>query len=558
MTIFNKISRDLKKSSLMLIFSMFFITTTSALTFVTEENAVNTDNFVINADDAATDYVDLDFGETLTARFRYDIALDKFNINKNVDLENNELLNLRIENLASAPTCDSSSLGRMYFNTTDKLTYTCDGVSTWNPLENALNATIEFPVVQARRTTSYTLTTSYADIDLDTTDLENDPTTLDHDNTNRDRIDIGATAMYQIIYGYTAGGSATSTHEARARVRVNDATVLPGSESVNKNYQGEFSTTSASFLANLSAGDFITLQLQRDSTADATQDEIFFSIVKLEGIKGEKGDTGPAGADGVDGTNSGITNSETFTIDNDNTGGDLALVFGQNLNERLTWNNAQSRFDLSDALNVFEDLTVGSDTETIDNASFVMNGNDVFIADSLGVEGAIYTDDTATKYQFIDIYGCVRGSAAAGTIAGGRSSVIRFDSGGNSQMRCSFPVPDDWVPGTDIKIETYWSPSDNTSGDIDFDLEYASFGIGDTVSSGSFSDIIPGTTYETVNSNTQSNIYEMTGNLPSAGINSNDMMNIRLRRTPGDAGDTYAGDVNIHMLRISYTGKKLH
>ncbi len=371
--------------NLTLILGVFIYSSVNAsLYFVTEENAVNADSFILDFDDTSSDYIDLEFGDALTSRLRYDVINNKFIFNENLDMEGNEVQNLRIENLASAPTCDATAIGRIYYNTTDKLTYSCDGVSTWNPLENALNATIEFPVVQARRTTSYTLTTTFTDIDLDTTDLENDTTTLDHDDTNRDRINIGATAMYQIIYGYTAGGSATSTHEARARVRVNDTTVLHGSESVNTNYNGEFSTTSASFLANLSDGDYISFQLQRDSTSDTTQDEIYFSIVKLEGIKGEKGDTGAAGPS---------TDSETFTIDNDNTGGDLSLVFGQSLNERLTWDSVNSEFDLSDDLHITGGLEISGSFKDKDGdvgtsgqiLSSTATGTDWIAAPSLSV-----------------------------------------------------------------------------------------------------------------------------------------------------------------------------
>lgn len=40
----------------------------------------------------------------------------------------------------------------------------------------------------------------------------------------------------------------------------------------------------------------------------------------------------------------------------------------------------------------FVNLFVGSITETIDPSSFVIDGGDVFINDSLGVEGNVYTD----------------------------------------------------------------------------------------------------------------------------------------------------------------------
>lgn len=392
----NKISREFTRKVVIAALSIFLSTTVSAkLVFVTEENAINEDNFILNADDTATNFVDLEFGSSLGVKMRYDILNNKFILNKDLDLGQNQITNLRIENLSAAPTCNAAAIGQIYYNTTDKLTYTCDGVSVWNPLENALNATIEFPVVQARRTTSYTLTTSYADVTLDTTDLENDITTLDHDDTNRDRINIGTTAMYQIIYGYTAGGSASSTHEARARVRVNDATVLTGSESVNKNYQGEFSTTSASFLTHLNAGDFISLQLQRDSVTDVTQDEIYFSITKLEGIKGEKGDPGPAGAAGP------TTDSETFTIDNDNTGGDLSLIFGLALNESLTWNSANSRFDLSDTLRVLGNLEQDGNVLALDADNSGAGANvDIVANQGTDNDGTLRYNATTNKWEF--------------------------------------------------------------------------------------------------------------------------------------------------------------
>ena len=385
-------------------------------------------NLTLDGDNTGGD-VQLQFGATLAESLEWDSANSRFSLSDDLDFSGNELVNIRIENLATPPVCGATEEGKIYFNTTDKLTYSCDGAGVWNPFENALNATIEFPVVQARRTTSFTLPTTYGDVDLDTTDLENDATTLDHDDTLRDRIDIGATAMYQIIYGYTAGGSAGSTHEARARVRVNDTTVLPGSESVNKNYQSEFSTTSASFLANLNDGDFISLQLQRDNTTDVTQDEIYFSIIKLEGIKGDPGPAGAPGADGVDGIDgadgapgadgditwegawvsqnytanqavsylgssyvcivdtvsnedptdgtywellaaAGVagsgTDDETFTLDQDDTGGDVTLKFGNTLAEFLRWDTANSRFSLSDDLALGGVLQQDGNTFTLD------------------------------------------------------------------------------------------------------------------------------------------------------------------------------------------------
>jgi len=419
-------------------------------------------NLTLDGDDTGGN-IELQFGSALSESLQWDDANTRFSLSDSLDLQSNELIDIRIENLATPPTCGATEEGKIYFNTTDKLTYSCDGAGVWNPFENALNATIEFPVVQARRTTAFTLPTTYGDVDLDTTDLENDVTTLDHDDTLRDRIDIGATAMYQIIYGYTAGGSATATHEARARVRVNDATVLPGSESVNKNYQGEFSTTSASFLANLTDGDFISLQLQRDATTDITQDQIYFSFIKLEGIKGDPGPQGPAGLDGTDGidgadgadgadgditwegawvsqnytanqavsylgssyvctldtvsnedptdgtywallTAAGVagsgTDDETFTIDQDNTGGNVTLQFGTTLAEFLTWDDTNSRFSLSDDIAVGGNIQQDGNTFTFDSDNIGAGANTSIVSEQgSDANGEIRYNATTNQWE---------------------------------------------------------------------------------------------------------------------------------------------------------------
>lgn len=351
---FNLISEQILKrlfGAFVLLGFCFSPVAQAGLIFVNESDGTHDSAFFIDSGDASTDFIDLEFGNTIDAKLRYEVINDQFVLNRDLDLGGNEVQNLSLEKLASAPTCDGTAIGRLYYNTVDSLTYSCDGVF-WSPLENVLNTAIALPVVQARRTSVFNLTNAYVDVDLDTTDQENDVTALDHDDTLRDRINIGEDGLYQIIYGYTAGGTATSTHEARARVRANDTTVLEGSQSVNRNYQNEFSTTSASFLANLSAGDFVSLQLFRNTTTDATQDEIFFSVVKLEGLKGE------AGADGVNG---GDTDANTFIIDNDDTGGDVSLQFGATLSESLTWDNANTRFNLSDDLQVQGDINFTGD-----------------------------------------------------------------------------------------------------------------------------------------------------------------------------------------------------
>ena len=63
-------------------------------------------------------------------------------------------------------------------------------------------------------------------------------------------------------------------------------------------------------------------------------------------LMASKGDQGPSGSAG------GGTNSETFVLDVDDTGGNVELQFGTTLAEYIMWDNTNSEFDLSDDLNL--------------------------------------------------------------------------------------------------------------------------------------------------------------------------------------------------------------
>ncbi len=60
------------------------------------------------------------------------------------------------------------------------------------------------------------------------------------------------------------------------------------------------------------------------------------------------------------------TTSNTFTIDSDDTGGDVILQFGTALSEQLYWNDALSRFELTDDLNITGDITLTGTVDGVD------------------------------------------------------------------------------------------------------------------------------------------------------------------------------------------------
>jgi hypothetical protein len=168
--------------------------------------------------------------------------------------------------------------------------------------------------VQARRTTAYTLTSSYVDITFDTTDVESNTAVLEHNDTNTDRIDVKENGTYLVIYGGTAQTtSSNDTCRFEAQVRVNDSSAINGSYATSATFEdssidGAFEDVrdylSHSFLATLSAGDFITLQLRYASGSNGANilaNTAGFKIIKLEGSQGADGQDGQDGQDGAPG-----------------------------------------------------------------------------------------------------------------------------------------------------------------------------------------------------------------------------------------------------------------
>ncbi len=75
------------------------------------------------------------FGEDLAHFIEWNADSDAFIFSDNIDFGGNEIINFRMENLASPPLCDAENSGRMYHNTSDTYSYICDD-SVWKILDN--------------------------------------------------------------------------------------------------------------------------------------------------------------------------------------------------------------------------------------------------------------------------------------------------------------------------------------------------------------------------------------------------------------------------------------
>jgi len=450
----NKISRNFRKVSLVLILGVFAMTNVSAkLVFVTEENAVNTDNFIINADDSSSDFVDLEFGSALGVKMRYDILNNKFVLNRNLDIDGD------IKLTDTTPTLFFNSAGNEFFrwNNSTKLQFGMNGNLVADITRISTNSASFRPKQFSTGATA-----------------DSNPAFAFQQDTN--------TGMY--LEGVNKVGLATNG---------------VGRLIVDEN-------------GNVGIGEVNPAEKLHVAGS------LRFEDTMRSGHVGEPGRWRFHDSSGylMSFWNSG-TDYDNWGMHWDTSANKIRWMGNGNLRSSVSLNDGSAYF-----------------------------------------QGEISTDDTATKYQFVDIHGCVRVSATAGTVAGGKSGVVRFDKSGDSSMSCSFPVPDDWVSGTDIDLDIFYSASNNNAGDVDFDLEYASFGLGDVINSAPFTDTIPGANYTTIAAGSQTVLAKLTEDIPAASLNANEMVNFRLRRSPGDAGDDYNGNINIHSIRISYTGKKLH
>lgn len=145
-------------------------------------------------------------------------------------------------------------------------------------------------VVQARRTTTSSLTTTWVDLDFNTTDLESDSTVVEHlAPTFEDRIEVKEDGLYEIVYFLVCND------EVFGRVRVNDSTIIDGSEQRSGDI-GDLASMTVVVYADLTANDFLTLQVQTDVGVEPIEADALFLVKRLSGQRGDKGDKGDPGS----------------------------------------------------------------------------------------------------------------------------------------------------------------------------------------------------------------------------------------------------------------------
>jgi hypothetical protein len=288
---------------------------------------------------------------------------------------------------------------------------------------------------QIRRTTDYSVTTSYADVTFDTTDVETDTSVIQHNDSNTDDIDIKATGLYQITYSVHID-NANEQREFRVRVRIDDSTVIDGSvgtcagqASANWETTQTFSRT---FVVNLTAGEKITLQMERDAgvgTPDDTVNDTLMVVTLLEGVVGPTGPT----ANPYD-----VSDTYELTFDwAEVASADRTLSYVLDDADRTLTISGDSTIDQdvsSTGSPTFADLVLTGDidmnglTISADSSSFIFDG-DVSVLGDFYLGGLLMTTDSMG--WFVQDHFTITGQLVVAQIAPSEDLTITVDHAGS-------------------------------------------------------------------------------------------------------------------------------
>ncbi len=158
----------------------------------------------------------------------------------------------------------------------------------------------ELPSCQIRRSTDITLTSSWADVVFNNTDIENDTGVLEHNDVDTYKLNIKETGLYLI--SYSAQIFTSNTNSCYSRILKNGTTMLAGSDSSILVYNNERHKIGHTFLAYLQQNDYIALQMY--FTVNNVASVIAPTVLTITALQGVKGQDGAPGADGIPGSGS--------------------------------------------------------------------------------------------------------------------------------------------------------------------------------------------------------------------------------------------------------------
>lgn len=361
-----------------------------------DDLSISANVFTLDADNTGGD-IQLQFGEVLGEYLRWDDTNTRFTLSADLDFAAAQLINSRLENLASAPTCNGAATGRVYFDTTASTAYVCDG-TTWIDMGSGGGLTTPQPLASARyRDTSTTNINAAATDNLipwDTEDFEE--AVYIHDTiTNNSRVQVTETSKY-LVSGAVTFTSTSARYNGKLKFRINGATTLtPTFESgyIRAASGHNESSLPFSIILDLAANDYFEVLVDRESTtgvATMISGASSLSVVQLTAVA-----PGSGGAPFYDGGNQIVPPSTTQTVSVTGTG--------------FVPSSTVSFLGFTGAINT---TTVVSPTQIdVNITSTATTGNYDIVIDNNGIDNTTWAGNGVGNFQIQSI----AGTGSAGT-----------------------------------------------------------------------------------------------------------------------------------------------
>jgi hypothetical protein len=149
-------------------------------------------------------------------------------------------------------------------------------------------------------------------------------------------------------------------------------------------------STDADTLDGLDSAQF----LRSDTSDNFTSGTLTFDAATTLDVDGT------FNASGATNINLPFVDNNTLILDNDNTGGNVTLQFGNTLNETIAWDSANSRFLLSDDLRVDGNLEQNGNAFTIDADNAGAGANVDFVANQgSDLDGVLRYNATTNQWE---------------------------------------------------------------------------------------------------------------------------------------------------------------
>ncbi|GAF79565.1 unnamed protein product, partial [marine sediment metagenome] len=314
-------------------------------------------------------------------------------LSNDLNLNQNQLKNVAIENLVTAPV--TPVIGQVYYNTTADRAYIWDGTS-WVDITASAGSIPDFEGVYASDGDStlttangdFTVNTGTGDFIVDSNDWQVDATgnvTANNINSNGntftlDADNAGAGADINIVAEQGSDSDGTLRYNSttnRWEVSNDGGTfieIATGTGDLDDAYDNDVdkilnvdnasgleleSTVTGNVIIDLqNTGDFVVQDA--GVTFGTFTDTGEFQVDNLQMDANVISSTNLNGNISLSPDGNGVVNlnantniaGNTVILDSDNSGGDIALQFGTALGETITWDSVNSEFDLSDDLDI--------------------------------------------------------------------------------------------------------------------------------------------------------------------------------------------------------------